>query len=226
MEKDLNQLEIIIKTWLQDPLDRELDTTLVYADQLLATLQAGLQQDTGAGKTLGPLIGQVRGMQKKLRALPEIDWYQTGKGQLAIGHKPGQKLITDLKLLHTGFILTLLCESEGALEIKQMATRVGIQWLWFPMTSADPPTENRLPEIRQLFDQLADALDNQARVYIHCSAGIHRTGMITYLFLRYTGLSADAARQTLQQLRQETWQAVGTDRLQWADQFVVRLLVS
>ena len=57
------------------------------------------------------------------------------------------------------------------------------------------------------------------KIYIHCSAGIHRTGMITYGLLRYLGKDTNEAKQLLHQLREVTAAQVGDERLNWGDQF-------
>jgi protein tyrosine/serine phosphatase len=62
-------------------------------------------------------------------------------------------------------------------------------------------------------------LTQQHYTYIHCSAGIHRTGMITYGLLRYLGKDKNDAKQTLLNLREVTANQVGEERLTWADQF-------
>ena len=46
-----------------------------------------------------------------------------------------------------------------------------------------------------------------------------RTGMTTYAFLRYVGLSDAEARNKLKELRFNTWQTVGDNRVMWGDNF-------
>jgi protein tyrosine/serine phosphatase len=54
---------------------------------------------------------------------------------------------------------------------------------------------------------------------IHCSAGIHRTGMIANALLRSLGLTADEAKAGLLTMRQVTHDGVGEHRLAWGEQF-------
>ena len=61
------------------------------------------------------------------------------------------------------------------------------------------------------------ALGSAARVVIHCSAGIHRTGMFSYALLRVCGLDPDAAMSTLARLRAVTAQGIGEQRVSWAE---------
>src|SRR5687768_11831120 len=86
-------------------------------------------------------------------------------------------------------VLTLLSEREGAQSIGAAASRAGLAWIWFPLDNADPLDEGRDPEVRELFDRVGRLLEEGSSVVIHCSAGIHRTGMIGYALLRHVGLS-------------------------------------
>lgn len=74
--------------------------------------------------------------------------------------------------------------------------------------------------LRIQLEQLRDLVVGGARVVVHCSAGIHRTGMFGYALLRMVGLSADEARAKLRELREVTGEGVGKDRLAWGDGLV------
>lgn len=62
-------------------------------------------------------------------------------------------------------------------------------------------------------------LERGGRVYVHCSAGLHRTGMVANAFLRWHGLSAADALALLTELRPLTAEQVGPERLAWGEQF-------
>lgn len=208
-----------VEVWLEDPLKPGLEEALDRSETLLYKLKEKLKNDTEKGHILGPLIGQVKSMQNKLKTLEPINWVSYKGGRLAIGHRPGIKLITDIQLQGGTHILTLLSESEGAAFIQKEAGKVGLHWLWLSMSSATPPAEDRLPEAKALFTNMTNALENAASIYIHCSAGIHRTGMISYAFLRFCELTSDEAKEMLKILRPTTRQDVGEERLEWGDQF-------
>src|SRR5690606_31239180 len=99
----------------------------------------------------------------------------------------------------------------------------GMGWLWFPMESAQPIAEERYEELARLFRQMENILNQNGRIYIHCSAGIHRTGMITYAFLIYLGLGKEAAQLKLKELRGTTMENVGEERLAWGDNIVFKI---
>lgn len=211
--------EIVHETeeWLKKPVHTSLQEAISVAEELLAGLHAEMQAGEASRKTIGALIGRVKGMQKQLRSVEMMNWVEAGQGALAIGHRPGGRLITDLKLQNATHILTLLSEHEGGKLISSQAKKAGMEWLWFPMESANPPAEDRYQELADLFRTMQDIVNNGGRIYIHCSAGIHRTGMITYTFLRFCGLDAEAASKKLQALRPVTGDGVGDERMEWGN---------
>ncbi|MBD3616910.1 MAG: dual specificity protein phosphatase family protein [Gracilimonas sp.] len=219
MKDDIPQLVKQVREWLENPLESGIDDALLRSKALLAELQGMLQSNPDSGKILGPLLGKVRGWQNRLQDIEPIDWVKVGNGSMAIGHRPSKKLITDIRLQGGTHIFTLLSESEGAKSIQKETLKEDMQWLWFGMSSAAPPREERMPELLSVFSAMEEALNNEARIYIHCSAGIHRTGMISYGFLRYLGLPAAEAINKLNELRPTTREGVGDDRLEWGERF-------
>lgn len=218
---DENKLKLMenARQWLKNLSGLGVDEALKHSDELLFELHGLLGESTEARKTIGPLIRQIKGMQNKLRNIEPVCWVGIHGGRISIGHRPSTKLIADLRLQGGSHILTLLSESEGARDIEKHTRREGLCWLWFAMRSASPPDEDRIPELKSLFADISTALVNRASVYIHCSAGIHRTGMITYGFLRYIDLSSGEAKIRLKELRDTTSEEVGEDRLSWGDRF-------
>ena len=81
--------------------------------------------------------------------------------------------------------------------IGEAAQRAHIEWLWLPLDNGDPPPEIREPEVRKMLERASLLLECNSSILLHCSAGIHRTGMISYALLRHIGLSQEEARQTL-----------------------------
>lgn len=214
-------LEKKVQLWLKDISGVGIDDALKSSGELLLELHAFLKDNTEDRKTIGPLIGQIRGMQNKLKNIESVNWVHILGGQIAIGHRPGAKLMADIRIQGGSHIFTLLSEREGAYEIEKQANQAGLNWFWFSMSSASTPDEGRIPELESLFDEISVALKKHASIYIHCSAGIHRTGMITYGFLRYIGLSAEDAKECLKKLRETTSDNVGDERLLWGERFEI-----
>lgn len=214
------------QAWLNSPFNGNLDESLAFSNELLTALQALITQNDEFKRTLGPLIGKIKGTQKALMAIELMDWVPVNKGHLAIGHRPSAKLVSDLKLQNATHILTLLSEHEGALLIRSTTIQQQMEWLWFPMESAKPPTEEQLTVLAQIFVEMNEILNNGGNIYLHCSAGIHRTGMISYAFLRFIGNEHEEAIQLLQALRTVTGDGVGEERVAWGNSIQEKLKAS
>jgi protein-tyrosine phosphatase len=140
-------------------------------------------------------------------------------GRIALGHRPKLRGLADLLASGCTHIVTLLSEREGAKTIGAAASSAGLSWIWFPLENGHPLAADRDEEARQLFDAVGRLLDEGGAVYIHCSAGIHRTGMIGYALLRHLGLPKDVALERLRAMRDLTADGVGDERLSWGDRF-------
>jgi protein-tyrosine phosphatase len=146
-----------------------------------------------------------------------INFIPIGAGALALTHRPKLKDFPSLRAEGVTHVVTLLAENEGASQLGDAATRAGLGWIWVPFHGAGVPDSVRSSELRQVLRTLRELVMAGNKVVIHCSAGIHRTGMLGYALLRQLGLSADAARTKLAELRQLTADGVGQDRLAWGD---------
>ena len=192
--------------------------------ELLSALQDAMKESPEAKKFLGPLIGKIKSTENALRTMEKISWVDVSGGKLAIGHRPGAKLIIDLRLYQTTHILTLLSDKEGGKKTESMAQKQGIDWLWFPMESAKPPLRERHQQLADLFSKIKLILDNHGKIYIHCSAGIHRTGMISYALLRFLGYTEKESLAILAKLRDKTSKGVGEERVEWAESITDELI--
>jgi hypothetical protein len=188
--------------------------------QLTDSIRLSIKEDPSKGKELGELLSRIKQASKAENLHTALNWVQVGNGFLAIGHKPGGKIsFGGLKNEGTTAVLTLLHENEGAAAIGKQTETVNIAWIWFPFSASRPHEGEAITEVYNLYKQLSDLIIYGAKIYIHCSAGIHRTGMITYGFLRFLGKIRTEAFEMLKSLREVTADQVGADRLLWADQF-------
>jgi protein-tyrosine phosphatase len=148
-----------------------------------------------------------------------MNWVPVSAGFLALTHRPGKKAFGELRTQGCTVLVTLLSEREGARGIQHGAENAGLRWLWLPLENASVPSEELTPRLRAGLRQIAALLQSGEHVAIHCSAGIHRTGMIAYALLRSMGQTSEQAKETLAALRTETAAGVGEHRLAWGDQF-------
>jgi protein-tyrosine phosphatase len=144
-----------------------------------------------------------------------LTWRPLRGGHLAIGHKPGRALRDALAQGGCTRRLSLLGDHESDAEESDALLRL-------PLPSADPPGAHRSAEVRACFERLLALLERGEKIYIHCSAGLHRTGMVTHAFLRWLGHSREEALALMRELREATADAATEPRLAWGDQFAAR----
>src|SRR5687768_16721242 len=84
-------------------------------------------------------------------------------------------------------------KKEGAEQIGSLVQESRMRWIWVPLPDGNPP---------RVFPngivQIENALHEGASVLIHCSAGMHRTGMIALSVLRRTGMTEEKALDLIQ----------------------------
>ena len=188
--------------------------------QITDRIRGAIKEDASKGRELGELLSRIKQAFKAKDLHTEVKWVQVGNGFLAIGHKSGGKISFEgLKNEGTAAVLTLLNENEGAAQIGKQLNNVNIEWLWFPFSASKPHDGAAIAEVDNLYSKLSGLINGGNKIYIHCSAGIHRTGMITYGLLRFLGKGKTEAFAMLQSLREVTAAQVGEERLLWADQF-------
>jgi protein-tyrosine phosphatase len=84
---------------------------------------------------------------------------------------------------------------------------------------ARPPAADRDEEIRAAFARMDVELASGGRLYVHCSAGLHRTGMFAFAYLRHRGLSPAEAVALIRELRPLTADELTEERLAWGHKF-------
>lgn len=146
----------------------------------------------------------------------DLNWVNVGNGKLALRGRPGKKFFDGTP--QCSRIVTLLSEREGGKQVGEQAQKAGIAWTWLPLENAQPPEGETDTLLRNALPVLSADLDAGESVVIHCSAGIHRTGMVTYALLRYRGLERERALETLKALRDHTANGVQPHHLQWGDE--------
>lgn len=219
---DTDGLAATVEAWLANPPSSDVAGAIERLAELLDKVKATLVADASVARKLGPLVPRLSAAMTQLSGLGSFAWVPVGNGRLAIGHRPGLDYLAGIRLVGGSHVVTLLAESEGARDVGTAAKKQGLDWLWFPMASADPPAPAWEEELVALFDGIGDKLATGAHVYIHCSAGIHRTGMISYALLRHLGADAECATDNLANLRPVTQAQVGDARIAWAENFVSR----
>lgn len=121
-------------------------------------------------------------------------------------------------------LVTLLATREGSERIGALAREVGMEWTWLPLDSGRPPTADAdWQRIALGLIALAGRLNQGESVALHCSAGIHRTGMIAYAFLRAYGYTRPQALDTIARMRVVTRSGLTEAHLAFGDALAERM---
>lgn len=166
-------------------------------------------------KEVGALLQKLFAAKKFHEVKLDLIQVPVLQGYLSIGHRPKLKAIPLLKKEGITHILTLLSKKEGVEKIRESIRKWKLEWIWHPMENADPPSPDQYKRYIQLFKKLHEILAAKGSIYIHCSAGIHRTGMITFALLLYLGFNEPEAKQVLVNLRNVTRENMGVERVEW-----------
>lgn len=93
-----------------------------------------------------------------------------------------------------------------------------MEWIWLPVPNGKYPDANVRHLLLEAMPKLSVLLDHGNSLLIHCSAGIHRTGMVAYGLLRWRGLDPSQAMKLIDNIRRETAEGMMEKRMRWGDE--------
>ena len=138
--------------------------------------------------------------------------------QLILGPRPGKKSKESIQSQGVTDILSLLSQREQPESIKRIANSIGATWHHFPIDGGNIETLDGVDLGRLIIIKKKNArAGDEAVMYLHCSAGLHRTGFVAYALLRYRGVAPDQVMDELRALRAVTADEVGADRVALAE---------
>lgn len=144
----------------------------------------------------------------------------------------GRPTFKDLKFFKLTYgmnsVLTLQSIKEKPEEIKKFCDENNILWFHIDLQGANMPYLKNANTQKKIIDQLLILyemlLNKQFTLYIHCAAGLHRTGTIVYTLLRMFNETQEDALKALTYIREETRKKVGDDRISLAETLLVPLI--
>lgn len=155
-------------------------------------------------------------------------WVEIQDGVLtAIGHRPAKNTIPVLAEQGFTHVVTILSPKEEEGTLLKLIRHAGMESIHIPVSSGAVPMspENRkhflmgIADMKTIINERGP--DRLLKWYIHCSAGIHRTGMITFALLRSLGLEHKESLALLARIRPVTAQQVGTKRIRWVEENII-----
>jgi protein-tyrosine phosphatase len=148
----------------------------------------------------------------------EIHWVPVGKGRLALSNRPKVKAVALLRAQGCQRIVTIQGRNEAPGQIGSAAKDAGLEWTWIEVGNGTTPRGDVDLRMRRGLEELVTGLQAGESVLVHCSAGIHRTGMLVFAALRWLGLAEAEALDLIAALRAETRAGLRDEHLEWGNQ--------
>ena len=162
-----------------------------------------------------------------------FNFYELKSGSLISCHGRPKKndLIYMKETYQVNYVLTILHSGENPEIIKKYCEEIGnITWKNLPLKGANMALfmnkEVQKLIINNILELIDDMNKNKLIIFLHCAAGVHRTGTILYTILRCTGESKESAMEAIKKIRIETWRNCGENRIQYAEEYLVKPLLN
>ena len=148
--------------------------------------------------------------------------YKLLEGTIIACHRPDKNLLKKLSNELVNTVVTLLWNTETPEEVYKQCESLNINWISFPVKSINYTllTErHKCSAISEKLFELKDLLMNGQKLLIHCAAGIHRTGFVTYNLLRLCGHSKEETITALGIIRPKILEKISSLRLEISESF-------
>ena len=138
-----------------------------------------------------------------------------GGGWLTLSPKPPlAEAKLDKHLVNVTCVAVLLKEDEDWGDLQTAYESRGLDVIWLPLSCSklevQPMDERDERSLREV-SRIRDALQEGQSVLIHCSAGLHRTGIVAYMVLRMLGLSREDTLIHVSKMREVTGKALAQE---------------
>lgn len=139
-----------------------------------------------------------------------------GGGYVAVWHRPPPRQVKLLADDGCTMLVTLQAEREKAPQVGSLAEKHGMKWVWCALEGANRALLGQKKVHAKVMDavtQAAAEVRAGGSVCVHCAAGMHRTGVFTYVLARRLGLAEEEAMMMLLHTRPITYRGVGSFRI-------------
>lgn len=147
-----------------------------------------------------------------------IVWVPVGRGRLALSNRPRLKDIAKLPAAGCQRVVTIQGRGELPGQVERAVKSAGLAWTWVPVGHGKVPDSETNSHLRRGLAELVDAIEAGESVLVHCSAGIHRTGMLAFALLRWLGTPEAEALESLTAMRAVTGEGLRPEHLAWGNE--------
>lgn len=187
----------------------------IYFNDTIKTIQRYESQNNDVSKIITPKCEKW------------INWVNLiSHHQFALWHRPNKNEYKRFSSENCTHIITLLGKKESPFFINEFANEFNIKWIHVDLSSANDNFINEDKTQKELINKSSSIMkllnDSQSplKILIHCSAGMHRTGLFIYLVLRMMKYTNEQAIAKIILSRRETGFGVGVDRLKNIDKII------
>jgi protein-tyrosine phosphatase len=142
--------------------------------------------------------------------------------------RPSKKDLSNFKKdYNINLILTLQGEQEKPEEIGKACAENSIEWLHFPVMGAGNFTLLKIKDqLIELYIYLFKRLKTERiKLFVHCAAGVHRTGVFLYGLIRLSGENSEDSYSLLKVIRAHTYNHVGKERISFFETAITKSLL-
>jgi protein tyrosine phosphatase (PTP) superfamily phosphohydrolase (DUF442 family) len=150
--------------------------------------------------------------------MAEVRWVKIRVGRLALSNRPKLRDIPKLAEQGCQRIVTIQGPNELPGQVGKATQAAGMAWTWVPVGHGKFPEDDADRHLRRGLQELVAAVEAGESVLVHCSAGIHRTGMLVFALLRWLGMSETQALAALDEMRPVTREGIRAEHLAWGNQ--------
>ncbi len=170
--------------------------------------------------------------KKQIQNKKTFNFYTLKNGsQISCHGRPKESDIKRLKEEYkVNYILTIQHENEKPETIKKYTEEIkDITWHNLPLKGANMAIFMNKEVQKMIINNILILLNvmkkNKIVLFIHCAAGIHRTGTILYTILRLCDESIESSMEAIKFIRLDTFRKCGDNRLKYAEEFLVQPLM-
>jgi len=191
----------------QSPRDLQLDGTIAKEDKSVlfhclrlpvGERDAWFESDACHFKIAQSLVGRF--------AERSHPGFPVASGRLVLCGAPGKSSVQDWAE-GLDCVVTLLRGdevNERRLDLAAELAQTGVEWLHLPISGASLQGSDDQAAVKAAASAVVQRVTQGKAVAVHCSAGLHRTGIVGYLALRLLGHSMASSFELLGQIRWET----------------------
>ena len=136
-----------------------------------------------------------------------------------------KQLKSMISIYNINFIVTLQHAKEKPEIIGTTAKALGVEWFHIPLEGANgaylSKKETKLMFIKGVNFIFSELKMKTVNLFVHCAAGVHRTGIFLYSLLRMSGESPEIAYEALNYIRKATYLGVGSNRLDYIEKCIL-----